>query len=885
MRYINIPFKYHIYNFHFISFYFGVHVTSILKSWIDINYRIIRTYSKLQFLKQCKFRNIHPQHISNCAKTPVTVQNFKAIRKLNGVLHNFKTELLEIEIFDIYKLIRYLNNELSLLSQDMSSILPPAIWNSIKRHHSISFNNLKYRLNRNHQKKLNGLIKKTSNEKINKIKRIQYSYHTTRNRYSQNTYSDSSSKIQRVTNNINIDIDPKKFNIDEMSLLKHTKNKWFINLSNTTIPQEVSTLLQFGERFCLPLSNKKLAIHEFIKDIECNMTAHKIHNQVLIRNTAIPQFHKFLKNTPPKNIINENLLHLQHITQQFCRDNPNIIFTKADKGNITVALDKGHYISEIKDLLKDTNTYMMVKKNPIKSMERDLNNFLKVWLQKGYINKQQFFKLRSSDSLLPKAYGLPKIHKKNNPYRIIVSSINTALYSLATFLHKIISDSLEHRNSHTTNSFEVYNSLSGKTIRDTDVLLSLDVTALFTNVPLDLAIDGISHRWIYIQQYTKIPKNEFLMAINFVLSSTYFTFDNNIYKQVYGTPMGSPLSPIVADIVMQDLETQCINNFDFQFTFYFRYVDDVILAAPKDKIDIILKSFNNYHERLKFTVEYEKDRSLSFLDLLITVSNNSIYIDWFHKETFSGRFLSFYSSHPWCHKIGTMYGLIDRAFLLSHPRFHQKNLKLVINLLLDNGYPLELIFEKMNARIKSLINKKDPGMGSSRKTHDDSNNNKKFVVFPYIEGISELISSTVDKTKYITGYRVLNSLGRFIKVHKDTNNLLSNNNVVYKISCSDCNASYVGQTKRQLKTRLKEHSNNIKSDTSKHSVITQHILEYSHTFDWNNTKILDTECNFYKRSISEMLHIKEQENGINAQTDTELLDIAYFDILDQLSKL
>jgi len=251
-----------------------------------------------------------------------------------------------------------------------------------------------------------------------------------------------------------------------------------------------------------------------------------------------------------------------------------------------------------------------------------------------------------------------EIHKKNTPFRIIVSSVNTALYSLASFLHKIISDSLEHTNSHTTNSFEIYNYLLGKTVRDTDVLLSLDVTALFTNVPLDLAIDGISNRWVYIKQYTNIPKNEFLMAINFVLSSTYFTFDNNIYKQTYGTPMGFPLSPIVADIVMQDLETECINKFDFQLTFYFRYVDDMILAAPSDKIDMILKSFNNYHERLKFTVEHEKDRSLSFLK------------DWFHKGTFSGRYLSFYSSHPWCHKIGTMYSLIDRAFLLSHPMFH-----------------------------------------------------------------------------------------------------------------------------------------------------------------------------------------------------------------------
>jgi len=541
---------------------------------------------------------------------------------------------------------------------------------------------------------------KITQGKINKIKSIQYSYHTFNNKYYPNTNLDPPSKLQRGA--INVTIDPKKFNINEENRLEHTRNKWFVNLSNTMIPQEVSTLLQLGDRFCLPTnSNKKHAIHEFIKDIESNITAHKINNQVLIRNTTIPQLHKFLKNNPPRNITNENLLHMQHITQQFCRDNQNIIFTRADKGNITVALDKKHYINAMNESLKDANTYMLVKKNPIKTIEKDLNNFLKIWLQKGYINKQQFYKLRSSDSLLPKAYGFPKIHKKNTPFRIIVSSVNTALYSLASFLHRIISDSLQHMNGHTTNSFKIYNSLSGKTIGDTDVLLSLDVTSLFTNVPLDLAMDGIDNRWVHIKQYTNILKNEFLMAIKFVLSSTYFTFNNLIYKQTYGIPIGFPLSPIVADIVMQDLETECINKFDFHLTFYFRYVDD-ILASLKDKIDLIINSFNDYHERLKFTVEHEKDRSLSFLDLLITISNNTIYLDWFHKGSFSGRYLSFHSSHPWCHKIGTMYSLTDRAFLLLHLMFHQKNLELVVELLLDNGYPIELIFEKMNSRIKTL---------------------------------------------------------------------------------------------------------------------------------------------------------------------------------------
>jgi len=141
-----------------------------------------------------------------------------------------------------------------------------------------------------------------------------------------------------------------------------------------------------------------------------------------------------------------------------------------------------------------------------------------------------------------------------------------------------------------------------------------------------------------IQHNTKIPKNEFLSALTFVLSSTYFTFNGIIYKQTYGTPMGSSLSPIIADVVIQDLEIACLNRINCQLTFYYRYVDDIVMAAPRDKIDLIFKMFNDYHNRLKF-IEYEENRSLSFLDLRLTISDNLIHIDWFHKKTWEDSYL------------------------------------------------------------------------------------------------------------------------------------------------------------------------------------------------------------------------------------------------------
>jgi len=99
--------------------------------------------------------------------------------------------------------------------------------------------------------------------------------------------------------------------------------------------------------------------------------------------------------------------------------------------------------------------------------------------------------------------------------------------------------------------------------------------------------------------------------------------------------------------------------------------------------------------------------NLNFLDVTIKIVSNIIEFDWFYKPTFSGRYLNFRFLHPLTQKHGTFIGITDRAFLLSHPRYHQKNLELVINTLLNNDYSLSFIFDTINSRLKYLLRKRD----------------------------------------------------------------------------------------------------------------------------------------------------------------------------------
>ncbi|KYM93779.1 hypothetical protein ALC62_15623 [Cyphomyrmex costatus] len=128
-------------------------------------------------------------------------------------------------------------------------------------------------------------------------------------------------------------------------------------------------------------------------------------------------------------------------------------------------------------------------------------------------------------------------------------------------------------------------------------------------------------------------------------------------------------------------------------------------------------------------------------------------------------------------------------------------------------------------------------------------------------------------------FRSPNKMKKYIKVQKDSRLHTSKNNVVYKIQCNDCDASYVGQTSRQLKTRINEHRNHINHNSSTRSVITDHRLKYNHDFRWDDVKILDEEP---YSGYPLVLNIKKQKLSLNLQTDTEGLHEAYIPIVNKI---
>ena len=101
------------------------------------------------------------------------------------------------------------------------------------------------------------------------------------------------------------------------------------------------------------------------------------------------------------------------------------------------------------------------------------------------------------------------------------------------------------------------------------------------------------------------------------LESTFFQYNGRHYKQLHGTAMGSPVSVVVAEIVMQHIEKRVLATYDQTLHFWFRYVDDTITILQTDDIDVFHGHLNRQNSDIQFTRELKDNGKIPFLDCLV----------------------------------------------------------------------------------------------------------------------------------------------------------------------------------------------------------------------------------------------------------------------------
>ena len=380
--------------------------------------------------------------------------------------------------------------------------------------------------------------------------------------------------------------------------------------------------------------------------------------------------------------------------QRFLKENPELKVIQSDKMKVTTIMTKEQYDRLSIEILMDEEYYSVLDRDPSNTIQSKANNIISQLEKSRMISSQEGYKRRCYNGVINKFYGLPKIHKPTLSLRPIISGVNSPNRGIAQLVTDILTIAYSTDNNFfIKDSFEFSAFIQEFQLPDNYVILSLDVKSLFNNITVDLAKSSVERHWDSIQSHCNISKRKFLELITFLFDTTVFGFNNIIYKQTLGMPMGSPVSPILAQYVMDDLINDCLLQLDFEVPFLKKYVDDIILSIPNDGKERLLEVFNNYNQRLKFTIEEEDDNGrVPFLDTqVIRRSDNKVITSWYAKPGSSGRYLHYESFHAERQKINVLLGMKNRAINTSHVSFVADNLKKLSNLFINCGYPPGLV--------------------------------------------------------------------------------------------------------------------------------------------------------------------------------------------------
>ena len=204
-------------------------------------------------------------------------------------------------------------------------------------------------------------------------------------------------------------------------------------------------------------------------------------------------------------------------------------------------------------------------------------------------------------------------------------------------------------------------------IEDDTIMVSFDVTSLYTNI---LIIDTLNIIKDYVNnddQFTRkmaIPQDKFLDLVHLVLTTTCHTFNFQFYQQNDGVAMGGPASSTTAEIYMQAYERTSITTALHPPKVWERFVDDVYSILKRTHLENFFRHINNLHQNIKFTMKEECNGELAFLDTLLKPNNVEISVLVYRKPTHTDQHLHYSSHHQTSCKESVVSSLFNRAYFI-----------------------------------------------------------------------------------------------------------------------------------------------------------------------------------------------------------------------------
>ena len=603
------------------------------------------------------------------------------------------------------------------------------------------------------------------------------------------------------------------------------KTNWVVNLSSRSLNEVEVSLLTKGLNFAVTPAD--IPATEIIAKVESAVRQLDTERADTVRRAvnAILQ-----QAEPPK----PNVTKEQQDALKSLKEDKSIMIRPADKGRASVVLDADTYHAKMSALI-DSGPYQLLSKDPTDRLTRKLSEKLLTLKRNGHMSEAVYNKIRPRHKQPPRVYGLPKIHKANTSLWPIVSCVNTFAYDASAFLANILSPLAGNSDFTETNSAHFASVISSEKIQDHEIMVSFDVESLFTNVPIEGALQAALRKLesdpTLADRTTLIPA-QIANLLDFVLRSTYFQYNGSIYEQLEGVAMGSPVSTVIANLYMETFEEQAIESAPSKPKIWKRYVDDTFTILDRDRVDSFLQHLNSQQPTIRFTMETENDNKIAFLDASVSREpDGSLTTSVYRKPTHTDQYLAYDSHHPQSVKHSIVKCLYDRAKrLVTKPSVISAEKKHLSSVLVSNGYPSSFVQKISKARTAP---KKEP-VAEFKST----------AVLSYIQGVSEPLRRCLEQQGIRTVFKSETTLRSHLVQPKDTVDPVKQDGMVYRIPC-ECGKVYIGETGRSMHERIKEHDRDIRLACTQTSAVSEHAHKTGYYPRWNEVEFIDRDRHWY----------------------------------------
>ncbi len=578
-----------------------------------------------------------------------------------------------------------------------------------------------------------------------------------------------------------------------------------------------------------------------------------------------------------------------------------------DKNIGNALIDNDNYLRLAFEFLDKDPSYTELDSNPLEQTILKINFLLdRLFIENEIsLDIRNILKLENTRVKLGNFKLLAKLHKTEFGWRPILNSIGHPTSKICFMIDKIFQPYVIKTDSHLKDSQNLIQICETTKFDRTPNLYSLDFSSLYSNINPTLAIPTLAEFFKTRISAKNFSLKALVVFLKIIFDHNIFKFEGKYFVQNKGLAMGCICGPSFANLYLHILEKSwCSLN---KPRIYLRFIDDIFMALDSS---LDLEQFKGNFHNLNLTMNTGKE--VVFLDTIVTynILNNKLVFDLYIKPTNNGNYLLPYSLHP-SHIIEN----IPRNLMTRIKRicsfyvdfiFHVTNLCI---LLFKRGYDFKKIL--INFSLVCIMDR-DELIPYKKNINTNQFFTKNSILFPrlYTESLRDLDKiiydafnktinvnrnfklNLINKLDFNLGAILVNKISRFSnsspkKITKPCNNcivcskLLGKSKInildlkfnlellddgdcnsiqlIYIIICDLCNLFYIGETNNSLKSRIKQHLNQINKFIP---FIKYHDKVVAKHFNLKGHNISHFKCCIFKRNLKDSLVRKSKEQDL-----------------------